>query len=52
MLLDQIFGQPDKSEIYISIEDGKIKHHTRKVPITSEHDLPTKPLFPVSKVRK
>lgn len=52
MLLDQLFGKPDKLEMYIVIQDGKLVHKTRKVPITLDHDVPTKPLFPISKVRK
>lgn len=52
MLLDQFFGQPDKIEIYIELENGKLVHKTRKVPITIDHDQASKPLFPISKVRK
>lgn len=52
MLLNHLFGQPEKLEIYIELEDGKVVHKTRTVPITIEHDLPSKGLFPISKVRK
>lgn len=52
MLLDHFFGPPDKIEIYIELDNGKLIHKTRKVPITKDHNLASKPLFPISKVRK
>jgi hypothetical protein len=48
MLLDQIFGRPDKLEIFIEIQDGNLKHKTRKVPITVDHEQSEKPLFPIN----
>ena len=47
MLLDQLFGKPDKIEIYIDIKNGNFKNCTRRVPTTIEHDQTDKPLFPV-----
>lgn len=52
MLLNQLFGQSDKLEIYIELQDGKLVHKTRKIPITIDHDISKKPMFPISKQRQ
>jgi len=50
MLLDELFGKSDMVELAIVRKDGKLSTVKRKIS-HDDHDLPTKPMFPINKDR-
>jgi hypothetical protein len=52
MLLDSLFTSPHKLETFIVIKDGAVQYKTRNAPITVDHEMSEKPLFPINKIRQ
>ena len=51
MLLDNIFPAGEPKQLIIVRKNGKLRHVTRPLVSTTEHDQADKPLFPISKDR-